>query len=421
MTDLFNRIPLPAFNLIDDYECGDGTYMLIYGNCDIDSYNKYCELIESRGFIKTDSSEIDGNVHNTFTGELFIHTYFTPADGKTRIIVSEDIPVYKTKPEFTGNTNSVLWQFEIDHSLIDCGMCYAVRCDDGSFFVIDSAHFYSVRDDIRIIEFLRKISGENKPRVSGWYFSHAHEDHIGKFLSLLKYYDDLVSIDTLYYNFPSENRADIPWEIQVKNLTEEFRKEVSNKKNINKVKLHTGMRFAVKNLLFTVLCTHEDVFPCSTSDFNNTSTVIKMECGETAVLFPGDASVESDKIMTERYRDALKCDVIQVSHHGHTGCSPEFYKRAGAKCALFPVTVIKFEEEWPRQESNRTVADIADEYYIASNGTAEIPLPYKTGNTKVWPDETFEDFNGIYQLWSYEYTEEYKNKLYEEYLKRSKL
>ncbi len=96
MTDLFNRIPLPAFNLIDEYECGDGTYMLIYGNCDFDSYNKYCELIESRGFIKTDSSEIDGNVHNTFTGDLFVHSYFTPADGKTRIIVSGDIPVYKT-------------------------------------------------------------------------------------------------------------------------------------------------------------------------------------------------------------------------------------------------------------------------------------------------------------------------------------
>ena len=43
-------------------------------------------------------------------------------------------------------------------------MCYIVRCCDGSFFVIDSAHMYSVNDDIRIIEFLRKLNGGAKPR-----------------------------------------------------------------------------------------------------------------------------------------------------------------------------------------------------------------------------------------------------------------
>ncbi|MBO5859442.1 MAG: hypothetical protein J6R20_06660, partial [Clostridia bacterium] len=58
------------------------------------------------------------------------------------------------------------------------------------------------------------------------------------------------------------------------------------------------------------------------------------------------------------------------------------------------------------------------EYYIASNGAVEIPLPYKFGQTKVLPDETFEDFNGIYWLWCYEYTDEYKEKLYKEFLER---
>ena len=51
-------------------------------------------------------------------------------------------------------------------------------------------------------------------------------------------------------------------------------------------------------------------------------------------------------------------------------------------------------------------------------GTAEIPLPYKFGQTKLYPDETFEDFNGIFQLWTYEYTDEYKEKLYRDFIAR---
>ena len=112
--------------------------------------------------------------------------------------------------------------------------------------------------------------------------------------------------------------------------------------------------------------------------------------------------------------------MVQVSHHGHSGTSSEFYRRAGAECVLFPITEIKFAEEWDKQEPNRVAVDIAKEYHIASNGTVEIPLPYSFGGTKRLPDETFEDFDGIFALWCYEYTDEYKEKLRREFLKRSK-
>ena len=47
-------------------------------------------------------------------------------------------------------------------------------------------------------------------------------------------------------------------------------------------------------------------------------------------------------------------------------------------------------------------------------------LPYSFGGTKRLPDETFEDFDGIFALWCYEYTDEYKEKLRREFLERSK-
>lgn len=421
MNCIFDNLPLPDKKIIDEYNCGDGAFMLIYDNCTLQDFEEYCKNIICKGFLLYDSNNIENNYHRTYTKNITLHTYFAQSEGKIRVIADPALPVYITSPISAKKAQTTLWQFEVDHSLIDCGMCYIVRCDDGSFFIIDSAHFYSVNDDIRLIEFLKKVSGEDVPRVSGWFLSHGHEDHIAKFTDILRYHKNELTIDCVYYNFPPLSHRDAPtWDTAFKSCMKALYNALEEHPEIRICKLHTGQYFCVKNLELDVLCTHEDVWPASFIDFNNSSTAIMMTAEGSKVLFPGDCSVESDKVLTGRYTTSLRCDIIQVSHHGHTGTSPEFYKRAGAQCALFPVTVIKYDEEWPRQESNRTAVDIADEFYIASNGTVEIDLPYIYGNVKEWPDETFEDFNGIFNLWTYEYTQERKTQLYNEYLKRAK-
>lgn len=82
---------------------------------------------------------------------------------------------------------------------------------------------------------------------------------------------------------------------------------------------------------------------------------------------------------------------------------------ANARTVMFPITKIKFDEEYPKQEANRVACSIAEEYFIASDGTVEFPLPYKVGSAKIYPDETFENFAAIKMLWGYDYPDEYKN------------
>lgn len=420
MNDIFSCVPLPEGKFDFEYDCGDGAYMLCFRETDADKFLACCEKIKDAGFTLYDSADIEGNMHRTFIGNLALHIYYSLFENTIRIIADRKIPSYNRKPVICGKMPSVLWQFEVDHSLIDCGMCYIVRCDDGSFFIIDSPHFYSVNDDIRIIGFLKKISGEAKPRVAGWFFSHGHEDHLAKFNDILKYHDKELTIEKVFCNIPSPEHRDADlWGASSHAMMRNFREVLEAHPDIQVVKLHSGMHFCVRNLEFDVLCTHEDTYPESTEDFNNTSTAIKMTVDGCTVMFPGDSSAHSNKILTGRYNEALKSDIVQISHHGHFGLSPKFYRRVNAQCTLFPVTVIKYEEEWPRQEANRVAFEIAKESYIASNGTVEIPLPYVFGQTKVLPDETFEDFDGIFNLWSYEYTDEYKEKLYNEFLKRS--
>ncbi len=421
MNEIFGALPVPGGSFDSEYDCGDGAFMRVYRDTDAAAFTDYCSEIEKAGFSLFDSNDIEGNLHNTYLGAVTLHTYFSAFEKTIRVIADKKPVSYEKKPVKNGSCSPVLWQFEVDHSLIDCGMCYIVRCCDGSFFVIDSAHFYSVNDDIRLIEFLKKVSGEEKPRVSGWFFSHGHEDHIAKFNDVLKYHSKELTIEKVYCNLPSPEHRDVfLWGSACNNIIKTFRDALAAHPEIETVKLHSGMHFCVRNLEFDVLCTHEDVHPASTQDFNNTTTCIKMTVDGCAVMFPGDCSLESDRILLGRYNETLRCDIMQISHHGHTGLSPEFYRRANAPCTLFPVTVIKYDEEWPRQESNRVAAALSKEFHIASNGTVEIPLPYVYGQTKILPDETFEDFEGIFNLWAYEYTEERKKSLYEDFLKRSK-
>lgn len=421
MNGIFSNIPLPETAPDFEYDCGKGCFMLLYKNSSKEVFDDACKAIEQGGFILHAENTIKNNFYKTYKGNVVIQIYFCGTEKEMRIIADPNTNLYNAVPENCADICPVtLWQYEIDHSLIDCGMCLIVRCKDGSFFVIDSAHMYSVNDDIRIVEFLTKINGGRKPVVAGWFFSHAHEDHVSKFLDIVDYHKNEIEIETVYYNFPSAaNEHNIYWGECGLAVMERFERTMVNNPDIKCINLHSGQKFYVRNLEFDVLCTHEDVFPEPFSDFNNTSTSLMMFAEGSKVLLPGDSAIESDKVIVRRFGDYLKCDVVQVSHHGHTGTSPEFYRLANAECALFAVTQIKFDEELPRQEANRIAIALAKEYYIASNGTAEIPLPYKFGQSKVYPDETFEDFNGIFNLWTYEYTDEFKEKLYKEFLERS--
>ena len=182
----FNSIPLPTRAPDGEYDCGRGSYMLLWSDSSPDEFERLCGDITASGFKLFDRTDIEGSIHCTFAGKPVLHAWYCPSERALRLTADPYTSLYNTAPErFERKYGNTLWQFEVDHSLIDCGMCYIVRCCDGSFFVIDSAHMYSVNDDIRIIEFLRKLNGGEKPTVAGWFFSHGHEDHVAKFSDIL--------------------------------------------------------------------------------------------------------------------------------------------------------------------------------------------------------------------------------------------
>ncbi len=419
--DLFDR--LPSFCGTEDiiaYDCGDGAFMRIYNNIDEKIFSDYKELLEKNGFSVTQRHDISGNIHYTMTGNgMTLQYYYNPCSSSARLICDGYTAAPDIQPVSCPRVcDTQVIQFETDHSLIDCGMCYIIRCADNSFFVIDSAHFYSIHDNDRIHDFLRSMTPENeKIHISGWFISHGHDDHICKCTDYLIYNMKDTVIDRFYYNIVSdEHRDNSNWDGAGKGFRRSFFKAVKES-GIPVVKLHTGQNFYVKNLEFEVLCTHEDVYPASCADYNNSSTVLMIKTENTKVLFPGDASAESSKVLENRYGDYLKCDILQLSHHGHHGTSAKFYEFAKAPVILCPNTEIKINEE-DHIPANKVAKAFAEEFYISANGTAILTLPYVKGSAEILPDETTENFDGIKALWNYEYTDEFKQKHNEEFVSR---
>ena len=173
MENTFNSITLISKEPYGRYDCGKSCEMLLFDNCTKEDFEIQCGFIADADYSLYDCFELKNNIFRTYIGEKLIQIYFCENEKKMRIIADPNKNLFNKSPENRVSTYPVtLWQFEVDHSLIDCGMCYIVRCNDGSFFVIDSAHMYSVNDDVRIIEFLKKMNGGKKPVVAGWFTEH---------------------------------------------------------------------------------------------------------------------------------------------------------------------------------------------------------------------------------------------------------
>ena len=404
------------------YNSGEKCDLFLFENINAESFDKIVSYLKSlEGFTFVCDNKIENNLfYFCKVKETVVCAGYFPVNKTLRIVFDNNTYLPDIIKNDSGNNQTRFWQFEVDHKLIDCGMCYIMQTKTGDFFIIDSAHTYSINDCDRIYDFLRERTPNGKKiHIKGWFLSHGHEDHTAQFMNYVRYHMDDTELDMVYFNFISNDHRDgSDWMYSGKNYVNMLYSLMDEHPEIPVCRLHTGMYFYADNIRFDVLCSHEDVFPNDNSNYNDSSVTLMMQAEGTKVLFPGDAGGEESVLMETRYPGFLKSDIVQVAHHGHFGTSVEFYDLVDADVALFATTQIKFDEELPHYKANERAIELAKHVFIASNGTVEFPLPYKDGCFKVFPDETFESFQGVYNLWGYEYTLEHKKKLYEEYLSR---
>ncbi len=92
-------------------------------------------------------------------------------------------------------------------------------------------------------------------------------------------------------------------------------------------------------------------------DSNNKSGIIKIVYGKTSFLFVGDAEIEAEEYLVERYADFLDSDVLKVGHHGSkSSSSDEFLDLVNPQIGIISAGVMnKF-----KHPSEKVVSKLVD-------------------------------------------------------------
>ena len=275
---------------------------------------------------------------------------------------------------------STLYQLETDFRYVNCGMCYVLKLDDGSLAVLDSGYFSPGQAEA-LHEAFEKLCPQGI-RIRAWFFSHAHQDHIGAFINYLRLYPE-EQIDKLYYAFQPMDFSNVTgdWKSCDEATFREF--YVATEERKKRIDVHTlvrGEHIALGEADIEVLYTFADADEPITN-FNDNSAVLMLTCCGTRILFLGDAAPVASKALMKS-PEKLRCDVVQVAHHGFNGATVEVYRAAGAHTALWPTPLYEMDRNAGRP-ANAYLLETCDTV-LSAKGTAALKLPYSKGSYALW-------------------------------------
>lgn len=246
----------------------------------------------------------------------------------------------------------LLTQIKNRYYSLDCGMGYLLRMTDGRFVIIDGGlnesgeaeHLYSL--------LCEQNDTDASPVIAAWFFSHPHEDHIGSFIGFCEKFAQKVRIEKLIYNFPTKEicpaMQDIP----------EFESAVASLKDAECVTAKREQKFQFAGCVFDVLLTHEDM-SVPIPNLNDSSMILRTTLSDHRILWLGDGQeLLADRLCELYAEDDLKCDILQVGHHGYGGGSDALHRIVNPETLLWPVP--DFTYQWVKDWECNTFLMTAD-------------------------------------------------------------
>lgn len=307
-----------------------------------------------------------GVMHNYFytyvNAEYMIHTYFCEGDGGMRAVVSDIeeyekyVDVREENKTYTDITDPLFAILDIGGKKIVLqkgpnagkaisgstnGMCLVYRLSDGRFVVVDGGTWSATDTEGEGVERLYNWLAEhadydgdgnyknNKVTIAAWLITHHHSDHISVAWKFNQMYQgkNNVEIQNYLYNFPDyEFAIGIPGSnIKPSYYTEWFPKMDDLMKRNHNLVVHTGFGYQFADMSIEILYTHEDLFPGTIKDFNNSNSVFKITLAGKTFLIAGDLEEPGQIDCNKMTGTLLEADFLQPTHHGYNG-QIEFYK-----------------------------------------------------------------------------------------------
>lgn len=241
---------------------------------------------------------------------------------------NKSIQAFNYKPKgpgerMLGGTKVMLLANQTDSQMLSA----VIQTSKKSLIVIDGG---TPGDAGHLLDTIRANGG----KVTAWFITHPHSDHVGALTEIINSPDSQITIENIYYNF-----ADISWYY----ANEEYRADTVSKllksfESIPKEKLHgsiaKGEQIQVDDIKVTVM---NQPYLFSNNAINNSSVAYKFEINGSKLLFLGDMGVEAGaQFLADNTPENLKADIVQMAHHGQFGVSQEVYQTIAPSICLWP-------------------------------------------------------------------------------------
>lgn len=346
-------LSLPTFDegkYCENY-LSDESRVVLWENAAKETYEACCQKLTKAGFVKKEQEEQDHRTYSAWQKEstaVFLNWF----SGTSQLQLVEE-----------GNSSrfdfcDVAGEKSVEPRLTqvflsDYGLSDLIRLPDGRLMIIDGGDVFA-QDIDHLFERIQEDSPYEKPEIAAWILTHPHCDHYFCVFPFMEKYGEQVNIQKFIFNFPqADDIAHYPalakeeprfakW-LGVEHITDSqilglFRERLAQWQ-IPVYTPHTGQRYRIGEAELWFCGSMDDTIHCS-SNINAASLIFAMDLAGQRILFGGDGSF-SAAALAERYAEELRCDILQIPHHGF-GCGTEdgqiaAYKKIAPQVCLLPV------------------------------------------------------------------------------------
>ena len=337
-------------------------YYLTYENATAEGYRAYLSQLEAAGFKFLQDNRIGDNLYATYyNSKVSIHAYYLSSDNTVRLAVdslqfSELPPVEDTSPYYGEKVTDVSFTMhDFDTSIGNWGNCFIVTLEDGSFIVHDGgANDGSVEDEEiwKLLNHLNKRK-DGKIVIAAYILSHGHSDHHDGFDALISKYGKDIILERIIHGEPGTTQNYRFY--QNGHYATGSLETLAFKMQAPVHKAHSGQIFRIRNLDIEIVFSVETSYPTPPNAYNATSLITRFTAGEgenaQTLMILGDAQYSEAPRLVEIYGDELKCDILQVAHHGWGG-SVDLYAHCAPSVVVWPGTYSTVDSQMKPTNNN---------------------------------------------------------------------
>ena len=236
-------------------------------------------------------------------------------------------PVSTEKTDFSSYFGSGCLTMLANHDSDAQSLSVIIETGDGGMIIVDGGWDYNGESLLAEI----KARGGH---VYAWVITHPHRDHAMALAYILNNHHTEITIDGIYYNF-----FDAEWYKQNDPESVEVIESLySGFDNISEDKLHgdicSGQIIEAGAARIQVL---NDPYKASTNSGNNSSVAFTVSLNGTNTVFLGDLALAGGKALMDKLElSPIKCNIVQVAHHGQAAVDYSFYQQLMPRVFLWP-------------------------------------------------------------------------------------